>query len=296
MNNEKNIRPGMKIKMTSYDELCGGSDKDAAIEVEIENVLDNPRNPFKVIDNEEMDELVSSVKQFGIMEPVSVIKQDSKYLLISGHRRKHAALLAGLEKIPVMVLEDLTEEEMDIRMVDANIQRKKLPSEIAHSYKLKYEAMKHQGKDDTESEWSQERLGKEFGMSGRQVQRYLRLNELIDELLDAVDSKQIQLMLAVDISFLNKEIQERIYDAMLLGIKPNQEMVVRLKRIQEAGIATKENVSEVIQNKEHKENRDVNFSEKQLDSYFPVTYGKEERKKVILELLKEWKDSQEVEK
>ena len=296
MSNEKNIRPGMKIKMTSYDELCGGSCKDAAVEVEIENVLDNPRNPFKVIDNEEMEELISSVKQFGIMEPVSVIKQDSKYLLISGHRRKHAALLAGLEKIPVIVLENLTDEEIDIRMVDANIQRKKLPSEIAHSYKLKYEAMKHQGKDDTESEWSQEKLGKEFGMSGRQVQRYLRLNELIDELLDAVDSKQIQLMLAVDISFLNKEIQERIYDAMLLGIKPNQEMVVRLKRIQEAGIATKENVSEVIQNKEHKENRDVNFSEKQLDSYFPVTYGKEERKKVILELLKEWKDSQEVEK
>lgn len=296
MSNEKNIRPGMKIKMTSYDELCGGSGKDANIEVEIENVLDNPRNPFKVIDNEEMDELISSIKQFGIMEPVSVIKQDSKYLLISGHRRKHAALLAGLEKIPVIVLENLTDEEMDIRMVDANIQRKKLPSEIAHSYKLKYEAMKHQGKDDTESEWSQEKLGKEFGMSGRQVQRYLRLNELIDELLDAVDSKQIQLMLAVDISFLNKEIQERIYDAMLLGIKPNQEMVVRLKRIQEAGIATKENVSEVIQNKENKENRDVNFSEKQLDSYFPVTYGKEERKKVILELLKEWKDSQEVEK
>lgn len=295
MSNEKNIRPGMKIKMTSYDELCGGPGKDAAIEVEIENVLDNPRNPFKVIDNEEMEELISSVKQFGIMEPVSVIKRDSKYLLISGHRRKHAAILAGLAKIPVIVLEDLTDEEIDIRMVDANIQRKKLPSEIAHSYKLKYEAMKHQGKDDTESEWSQEKLGKEFGMSGRQVQRYLRLNELIDELLNAVDSKQIQLMLAVDISFLNKEIQERIYDAMLLGIKPNQEMILRLKRIQEAGIATKENVSEVIQNKEHKENRDVNFSEKQLDSYFPITYGKEERKKVILELLKEWKDSQEVE-
>ena len=293
MSNEKNIRPGMKIKMTSYDELCGVSDNNS-VEIEIEKILDNPRNPYKVLDNEEMDELVSSVKQFGIMEPVSVIKDNGNFLLVSGHRRKHAAMLAGLEKMPVIVLEDMTEDEMDIRMVDANIQRRKLPSEIAHSYKLKYEAMKHQGnRSDSEGEWSQEKLGKEFGMSGRQVQRYLRLNELIDELLDAVDNKKIQLMLAVDISFLSVDIQEKIYDAMLLGIKPNQEMVLRLKRIQDAGMATKENISEVIKNKEHKENRDIIFSEKQLDSYFPMTYGKEERKKVILDLLKEWKNNLE---
>ena len=211
-------RSGEKIKLASIDELLGVVNEESAMEIEISKIHPFKNHPFKVLDDEKMQDLVESVKINGVLTPVLLrMDENEEYEMVSGHRRMHAAQLAGLTTIPAIVRE-LSDDDAIVAMVDANIQREELlPSEKAFAYKMKLEAMKRQGvrtdltlsQNETKLR-SDEVLSKQVGESRAQVQRFVRLTELIPELLDLVDNKKLQFTVAVNISYIDKEVQEWI--------------------------------------------------------------------------------------
>lgn len=201
-------------------------------ELPINLIKDFPNHPFKVIDDEYMDDMIKSVKARGVIMPAIVRKEDDgNYCMISGHRRKHAAQLAGLDKIPCIVMR-LTDDEATILMVDTNIHQRLrlLPSEKAFAYKMKLDAIKHQGKklEDTsrplveklEKILSADIVGKEAGESARTIQRYVRLTELLPELLELVDKETggIALRPAVEISYISKKNQKLLYKSFIYNL------------------------------------------------------------------------------
>ena len=208
-------RSGEKIKLASIDELLGVVNEESAMEIEISKIHPFKNHPFKVLDDEKMQDLVESVRINGVLTPVLLRMDDNEeYEMVSGHRRMHAAQLAGLTTIPAIVRE-LSDDDAIVAMVDANIQREELlPSEKAFAYKMKLEAMKRQGvrtdltlsQNETKLR-SDEVLSKQVGESRAQVQRFVRLTELIPELLDLVDNKKLQFTVAVNISYIDKEVQ-----------------------------------------------------------------------------------------
>ena len=213
-------RSGEKIKLASIDELLGVVNEESAMEIEISKIHPFKNHPFKVLDDEKMQDLVESVRINGVLTPVLLRMDDNEeYEMVSGHRRMHAAQLAGLTTIPAIVRE-LSDDDAIVAMVDANIQREELlPSEKAFAYKMKLEAMKRQGvrtdltlsQNETKLR-SDEVLSKQVGESRAQVQRFVRLTELIPELLDLVDNKKLQFTVAVNISYIDKEVQGWIYE------------------------------------------------------------------------------------
>lgn len=208
-----------KIKLQSVDELLGVPEIAGTQEIEIGRIHAFPNHPFKVLDDEKMDTLVDSIRENGILNPVIVRPdQSGNYEMISGHRRLHAAKIVGLKKVSAIVKE-MSDDEAIIKMVDANIQREEiLPSERAFSFKMKMEAMSRQGqRNDLTSgqnvpKLTSDVIGEENGMSGRQVKRYIRLTELIPELLECTDNKKIGLVMAVDLSYLDEQVQKWVYE------------------------------------------------------------------------------------
>ena len=238
-------RSGEKIKLTSIDELLGVVNEESAMEIEINRIHAFKDHPFKVLDDEKMADLVESVKTYGVLTPV-LLRSDGEngYEMISGHRRMHAAVIAGLATIPAIVRE-LSDDDAVIAMVDANIQREELlPSEKAFAYRMKLEAMKRQGvRNDLTlcQNGTKYRtdvvIAEQVGESARNVQRYIRLTELIPELLDMVDAKKLNFTIAVDISYIDKEMQKWIYEYIRdTGfIKPKQITVLR-KQLEEGSV------------------------------------------------------------
>ena len=214
-------RSGEKIKLSGIDELLGVVNEESAMEIDIASIHPFAGHPFKVIDDDKMQDLVESVRENGVITPVLIRPaMENQYEMISGHRRMHAAKLAGLSNIPAIVRE-MTDDEAVIAMVDANIQREELlPSEKAFAYKMKLSAMKRQagrpGKNNSSQNGTNLRsdqvLAEEVGISRNQIQRYIRLTELIPELLNLVDDKKLQFTVAVEISYIDKEIQKWIYE------------------------------------------------------------------------------------
>ena len=234
-----------KIKMPSIDELLGVSGEESATDIEISRIHSFANHPFKVLDDHKMDDLVKSIKQNGVLTPVLVRPdKNNSYEMISGHRRMHAAIKAGLETIPAIV-RDMEDDEAIVIMVDANIQREELlPSEKAFAYRMKLEAMKRQGvRNDLTlcQNGTKYRtdvvIAEQVGESARNVQRYIRLTELIPELLDMVDAKKLNFTIAVDISYIDKEMQKWIYEYIRdTGfIKPKQITVLR-KQLEEGSV------------------------------------------------------------
>ena len=187
-----------KIKMPSIDELLGVSGEESATDIEISRIHSFANHPFKVLDDDKMDDLVESIKLNGVLTPVLVRPdKNNSYEMISGHRRMHAAIKAGLETIPAIV-RDMEDDEAIVIMVDANIQREELlPSEKAFAYRMKMEAMNHQG---TSGGISAKDIGKNGNDSARQVYRYIRLTYLMNDLLNAVDRDVIGLQVGVELS------------------------------------------------------------------------------------------------
>lgn len=291
-------RSGEKIKLSGIDELLGVVNEESAMEIDIASIHPFAGHPFKVIDDDKMQDLVESVRENGVITPVLIRPaMENQYEMISGHRRMHAAELAGLSTIPAIV-RDMTDDEAVIAMVDANIQREELlPSEKAFAFKMKMDAIKHQGitfGHDVQK-WSHEEIGKESGMSGRQVNRYIRLTELVPELLDLVDCKKINLTLAVDISYIDKEIQKWIYEYIRDNgfIKPNQ--ITALRKQLETETISQNFMISIFNNAiaPKKTNRKITLSEKKLTKYFPPEYSQEQMEKVIETLLEEWTKRQE---
>ena len=294
-------RSGEKIKMPTLDELMGISGEENANELEINRIHNFANHPFKVVDDEEMDELVESIEKNGILVPVLVRPDvNNSYEMIAGHRRMHAAIRIGLKTIPAIV-RNLDDDEAIIVMVDSNIQRKKLlPSEKAFAYKMKLEAMKHRVGRKSKENVSQlgthyradSELANELGESRNTIRRFIRLTELIPELLEYVDKKRLPFTSGVDISYLDKEIQKWIFEYIKENGPVKSVQIAALRReIENGAIMTqKKMISILIENQPGgKPNREVTFSENKLRSYFPEKTSPVEIEEVILNLLEIWK-------
>ena len=290
-----------KIKLQSVDELLGVPEIAGTQEIEIGRIHAFPNHPFKVLDDEKMDTLVDSIRENGILNPVIVRPDNSgDYEMISGHRRLHAAGIAGLKKVPAIVKE-MSDDEAIINMVDANIQREEiLPSERAFSLKMKMDAVKRQGKrSDLTSDHNGPKLaavevGETVGISPTQVKRYIRLTELIPELLDYVDSKKIGLVIAVDLSYLDEQIQKWVYEYYKDNgfLKPVQ--VEALKNYPNLSNATQQSVISIMNDALPKKSNSakITFSEKKLDKYFPSQFSSKDRENIIIQLLEKWSEEQ----
>lgn len=221
-----------KIKLTSYNELLGVNN-DMISEIDINKLHQFKDHPFSVVDNEKMFELAKSIENNGILSPLLVRPLgNGEYEIISGHRRKRACEIVGKEKVSA-IIKDISHEEAIPLMVDANFQREDtLPSEKAKAYKMKMEALAHQGKSSDEMS-SAKQIGQLAGISDRQVQRYIRLTELIPELSKLVDDKQITFVLGVEISFLKTEYQQLIYENICKGKKVSKDNVRIIRENQE---------------------------------------------------------------
>ena len=295
-------RSGEKIKLASIDELLGVVNEESAMEIEISKIHPFKNHPFKVLDDEKMQDLVESVKINGILTPVLLrMDENEEYEMVSGHRRMHAAQLAGLTTIPAIVRE-LSDDDAIVAMVDANIQREELlPSEKAFAYKMKLDAMKRQGirtdltlsQNETKLR-SDEVLSKQVGESRAQVQRFVRLTELIPELLDLVDNKKLQFTVAVDISYIDKEVQEWIYEYISdTGFtKPKQ--IAALRNQLNDGPINQIQMLSIFNNcvMAKKVSRSLTFSEKKLTKYFPDDYTAKDMEQVIESLLEKWMQEQ----
>ena len=298
-------RSGEKIKLASIDELLGVVNEESAMEIEISKIHPFKNHPFKVLDDEKMQDLVESVKINGVLTPVLLrMDENEDYEMVSGHRRMHAAQLAGLTTIPAIVRE-LSDDDAIVAMVDANIQREELlPSEKAFAYKMKLDAMKRQGSrtDITSGQIDQKLkpvisrniLADQVGESSKQIQRYIRLTELIPELLDLVDNKKLQFTVAVDISYIDKEVQGWIYEYISdTGfIKPKQ--IAALRNQLNDGPINQIQMLSIFNNcvMAKKASRSLIFSEKKLTKYFPDDYTAKDMEQVIESLLEKWMQEQ----
>ena len=306
----KKIRPGQKIKLTSVEELLGVSNEESAMDIEIVKIQPFRNHPFKVIDDEKMEDLVESIRSNGILSPVLIrpIGNDV-YEMVSGHRRMHAAILLGMDRIPAIIRE-MSDDEAIVKMVDANIQREELlPSEKAFAYKMKMDAMKNQGyRSDltadsktscqfgTKSRADQQVSG-QVGESARQVQRFIRLTELIPELLEYVDQKRLQFTVAVEISYIDKEVQKWLYEYIKDNGMVRLNQVVLLRAQMKTGAITQAKMISMLNNSQPGKGpaTKLTFSEKKLREFFPAHYTSTQMRDVIEDLLSDWKHKQDFE-
>lgn len=291
-------RPGQKIKLQTLEEMLGVVGEESAMEIEIEKIHPFKNHPFHVVDDARMQDLIESIRTNGILTP-AIVRSVGKdeYEMISGHRRMHAAKILGMERIPVIIRE-MSDDEAIVKMVDSNIQREELlPSEKAFAYKMKMEAMKRQaGRPSKENACqngtnlrSDVIMGDEVGESARQVQRYIRLTELIPDLLDYVDKKRIQFTVAVEISYIDKEIQQWILEYIKENgpIKINQ--VKELRAAMQTGAMTQDKVITVLSGNQAGDRvGDLTLSWKRIRQYFPEDYSRDDMRQVIEDLLKSW--------
>lgn len=299
-------RSSDKIKLTSIDELLGVVNEESAMEIEIRKIHSFAEHPFKVTDDEKMEELVASIRENGVLVPVLLRPDDcGGYEMVSGHRRMHASMLAGYDTIPAIIRE-MTNDEAVIAMVDANIQREELlPSEKAFAYKMKLGAMKRQAgrmpkvnsghfDQNLKGTVSRDILAEQVGESSKQIQRYIRLTELIPDLLEMVDCKKLNFTTAVDISYLDKKIQDWLYEYICDNgfIKPNQ--VAELRKFVGQGNMTQPLMISILNSTIpiKAPAKKVTFTEKKLTKYFPEHYSSADMERVIVRLLERWKEEQ----
>lgn len=287
-----------RIKISSFNDLFeGDSERLGDIsEVALEELHEFNNHPFHVVDDERMNELVESIKEKGVLSPAIVRKRvKGGYEIISGHRRKRACQLAGLHTMPV-IIKDLDDDEATILMVDANIQRENiLPSERAFAYKMRIKAEKNQGKrtDLTSGQivpkLISEQIGDEEGMSGRQIKRYVRLTNLLPELLERVDNGKIGFIPAVNISFLKKEEQNWVLAVLKEADKKiSLRQSELLRKSSEEKNLSEDMVCDILVTKKTL-NRTVTITESELKKYFPEDMDSAEIKSQIIELIKQWK-------
>jgi ParB family chromosome partitioning protein len=292
------------IKLTSVDDLFSTEEsradgnREKVVEIPLTELFPFKDHPFKVIDNEEMVETAESVKKYGILVPaIARPRDEGGYELIAGHRRKRACELAELETMPVIV-RNIDDDEAIIIMVDSNLQRESiLPSERAFAFKMKLEAIKRQGArtDLTSSQLgtklprADEIIAEQVGSSRNQIQRYIRLTHLIPEILSMVDEKKIAFNPAVELSYLKKEEQTDLLEAMdMEQATPSLSQAQRLKKFSNEGKLTI-NVMSAIMSEEKKGDLDkVTLTGDTLKKYFPKSYTPKQMQDTIIKLLEGW--------
>lgn len=257
-------------------------------------------HPFRVVDDEAMQRTVESVAQFGVLAPaLARPRSEGGYELVAGHRRMRASELAGLETMPV-IIRQMDDDTATIAMVDSNLQRETLlPSERAFAYKMKMEAMKHQGERTdltsgqlgrkSDGKESRELIAEQTGESARQVQRFINLTNLIPELLDMVDRKEIAFNPAVELSFLKKEEQKGFLEAMDYGQStPSLSQAQRIKKLSQAGMCTQEAMNTIMNEEKKSELDTVTLKNDVLRKYFPRSYTPKQMQDTIIRLLEQW--------
>jgi ParB family chromosome partitioning protein len=301
-----------KAKTSITTENRSGSAADAAAkekrtEMPLSDLHPFEGHPFKVLDDELMEQTVESIKQIGVVSPL-IVRPDPEggFEILSGHRRLHAAQLAGLETVPVIVNE-MDDDAAIIFMVDSNLQRENiLPSERAFSYKMKLEAMKHQGeRSDLQPETTSRQLGEklqtsvavmseEMGESQRQIQRFIRLTNLIPEILDMVDEKKIAFNPAVELSYLKPSEQKEFLEAMdYAQASPSLSQAQRLKKLSQEGGCTLDAMCEVMNEIKKDELDHVTIKNEVLRKYFPKSYTPKQMQDTIIRLLEKWQRSKQ---
>lgn len=281
-----------KMKLPKLDDLFTSQaqrdyeNAEKVEEIDISKISNFPEHPFKVVNDDKMEEMVKSVKEYGVILPVIVRpKEDGTYEMISGHRRKKACELAGVKQIRCIV-KNLTDDEATILMVDSNIQREEiLPSEKAFAYKMKLEAMKHQGKrvdleevetsvpmaQSSENITSREILGKQVGESQDQIRRYIRLTYLVPELLEQVDLKRIAFRPAVELSYLSEENQYVVLNIFEFDeATPSLSQAIRLKKLEQEGNLTEEKIEEILGQEKPNQKEFIKIHNERIEKYIPT--------------------------
>ena len=299
-----------KAKTSITTENRSGSAADAAAkeqrtEMPLSDLHPFEGHPFKVLDDELMEQTVESIKQIGVVSPL-IVRPDPEggFEILSGHRRLHAAQLADLETVPVIVKE-MDDDAAIIFMVDSNLQRENiLPSERAFSYKMKLEAMKHQaGRPSKENDsqlgnnfgkLSSEEMAEELGTSKNQIFRYIRLTNLIPEILDMVDEKKIAFNPAVELSYLKPSEQKEFLEAMdYAQTSPSLSQAQRLKKLSQEGGCTLDAICEVMNEIKKDELDHVTIKNEVLRKYFPKSYTPKQMQDTIIRLLEKWQRSKQ---
>ena len=303
-------KKGANISLSSYDDIFETDESRADSQLEkvqkipINELVPFKNHPFKVVDDEAMLRTTESIAQFGVLTPlIARPLEDGGYEIISGHRRAHAAEAAGLTEVPVIV-RDMDDDAATVLMVDSNLQRENiLPSERAFAYKMKLEAMKHQGeRTDLQGELTSRQVGEklqaqtsvgemsdQIGESQRQIQRFIRLTNLIPELLDMVDQKQISFNPAVELSYLTSEEQQQLLDAMdYTQAAPSLSQAQRLKKLSQESGCTLEAMRDILGEVKKGELERVAFKSEQLRKYFPKSYSPKQMQDTIIKLLEQW--------
>ena len=303
-------RKGVNISLSSYDDIFETDESRADSQLErvqkipINELVPFRNHPFKVVDDEAMLRTTESIAQFGVLTPlIARPLEDGGYEIISGHRRAHAAEAAGLTEVPVIV-RDMDDDAAVCLMVDSNLQRENiLPSERAFAYKMKLDAMKHQGErtdlqgDGTsgqvgpklEGARSNQQLAEQVGESVKQIQRFIRLTNLIPDLLDMVDQKQISFNPAVELSYLSPEEQHHVIEAMdFTQAAPSLSQAQRLKKLSQEGGCTLEAMQEILGEVKKGELERLAFKSEQLRKYFPKSYSPKQMQDTIIKLLEQW--------
>ena len=291
-----------RIKLSSYDDMFsaendGNTTAEAKsvegqiVEIPLSELHTFENHPFRVVDDENMEEMVESVKEYGVLVPaIARPRAEGGYELISGHRRKHASELAGKDTMPVIV-RDCDNDEAVVIMVDANIQREDiLVSERAKAYQMKYEAMKHQGKAQG---ISLKAMSEQAGESMKTIQRLICIASLDEKLLAMVDEKKLGLRQGVDLSFIPQEQQKIVYEVISeMGVSLSQEQSARIKESSRKGYLNADFLKDYLSEKKPKP-RKVVFNQKKLDNYFTPDMSNEDIEELIVKLLDEWKEKGE---
>ena len=297
---------GGNISLTSYDDIFETDESRAESQLErvqsirLSALVPFKEHPFKVVDDEAMLRTTESIAEYGVLTPlIARPLEDGSYEIISGHRRAHAAELAGLTEVPVLVRR-MDDDAATVLMVDSNLQRENiLPSERAYAYKMKLEAMKHQAGRPAQENYSQvgnnsgklssEEMAEELGTSKNQIFRFIRLTNLIPEVLDMVDQKQISFNPAVELSYLKAEEQEMFIQAMdEVQAAPSLSQAQRLKKLSQEGGFTLDAAREIMNEVKKGDLERVTFRNEQLRKYFPRSYTTQQMQNTILKLLDQW--------
>mgnify|MGYP003290284226 FL=1 len=262
-------------------------------DIPISEIDDFPEHPYQVNDDEDMDRLVESIKERGIITPATVRKKDDgRYELISGHRRKRACELAGIESLRCDVV-DLTRDEAIVLMVESNYQRSNiLPSEKAYAYKMRLDAMNRQGKRDSSTsvpvgqKLSREALSAESGDSQTQIQRYIRLTNLVPELLEYVDNGQMKMRPAVELSYLDEESQRDVVDRIEeTEVFPSHAQTIRMRKLFEKGELNYDKVTEIMEEAKPNQVSKRKFSYENLRQYIPDSYTDTKAEELVIKAL-----------
>lgn len=296
-------KKGENISLTSYDDLFETDESRAESQLErvqnipVRELVPFKNHPFKVLDDEAMLRTTESIAEYGVLTPLIARPLDhGGYEIISGHRRAHAAELAGLAEVPVLV-RDMDDDAATVLMVDSNLQRENiLPSERAFAYKMKLEALNHQGQrsDLTSVQVEQKSnarsiLAKETGSSEATIFRFIRLTNLVPDLLDLVDCKQISFNPAVELSYLSPEEQETFLQAMdEVQAAPSLSQAQRLKKLAQEGNFTMDAAREILNEVKKGDLERVTFRNEQLRRFFPRSYTAQQMQDTIIKLLDQW--------